>query len=212
MARLVGGQWLLLEHQDPIGYERWRARAEPSGARTLESEGGATFPQPHETRVRAVARADGELERLEVETRVEGEDGPRALTASWAAPGLLLVERRVAGKSEEELVPLGPREFLDYTSPLLTTMMLRRLALDVGGERELGAVLISPLTLALSRQMYAFTRLPDERVRTAAGEFEARKYRYSSLSTRFTGHVWTDEDENVLKYEGSWDLVEAVEA
>jgi hypothetical protein len=117
---------------------------------------------------------------------------------------LLMLERdRLTGFRDGTrlALPFEPSTHLDYRSPMYNAATANRL--EDAADIEvvfLEAVSCEP---RIERQRYEF--LGSEQVATPAGRFEARRWRYTALSTGWSRDLWVAGDV-VVRYEGLYEL------
>jgi hypothetical protein len=185
------GRYRVLDGEGrPVGTEDFRCAPGPAGWRYF-ADIETSDPEPHRERVDFVVDGNWRPVRLDVQT------GSHSLTLR--SSGESLVGER-DGRALE--IPFGPETEIDYLSPSFNAVTVNRL----GGSRDIEVVYLEPVTCEPStmRQRYDLLE-PKETVRTPVGEFEAVRWRYTSLQGGWTGELWV-AGEVVVAFERLFEL------
>jgi hypothetical protein len=110
---------------------------------------------------------------------------------------------RLAGFRDRAAIetPWGPQMHLDYLSPAYNAVTANRLT----GTAEIEVVFLEAVTCAPSIQWQRYDLLGDGDVDTPVGRFEARRWRYTALSSGWSRELWVAADV-VVAYEGLFAL------
>jgi hypothetical protein len=185
------GRYRVLDGQGgPVGTEDFRCAPGPGGWRYF-AEIETSDPQPHRERVDFVVDLSWRPLRLVVET------GSHSL-ALRSSDEALIGER----DGEPLEIPFGPETEIDYLSPSFNAVTANRLEATADVE----VVYLEPVTCepVPARQRYELLE-PVDIIRTPVGEFEASRWRYTSLPGGWTGQLWLAGDV-VVAFEGLFEL------
>lgn len=171
-----------------VGTEDFRCAPGPAGWR-YASDIRTTEPEPHAESVDLTVDAAWSPVRLRIVT------GRHEIV-------LRRVDDRLLAVRDGEPVEVPRRPDLDYLSPAFNAVTANRLRTT----SEIEVVFLEPVTCLprLERQRYEL--IGEEEVGTPVGAFEARRWRYTALSTGWTRDLWVAGDV-VVRYEGLYELV-----
>ena len=175
---------------DVVGTEDFRCAPGPAGWRYV-SEIERDEPSPHRETVDVVVDASWRIVRTRIET------GSHEIVLE-PADGVLAGVR----DGERLAIGWGDELHLDYLSPSFNAITAQRL----DGTAEIDVVYLEPVTLVPTtmRQRYELQRR--EVVDTPAGRFEAARWRYTSLTSGWTGELWVADDV-VVRYDRAFELI-----
>jgi hypothetical protein len=173
-----------------MGTEEFRCAPGVAGWR-YASEIRTDDPEPHREVVDLVVDADWRPVRTRLDTG--------AHTLLLEADGA----RRLVGVRDGESIeiPWGPDTHLDYLSPAYNAVTANRLSRTT----EIEVVFLEAYTCAPSMERQRYEDGGVERVRTPVGSFEARRWRYTALSTGWSRDLWVAGDV-VIAYDGLFTL------
>jgi hypothetical protein len=208
---VFSGEWKLLNGKEtPIGSERWSLKETP----TLivwhsVIDRNSPFPHREELSLKATPRS-WKIESLKILSTGNGRTDK--LQAKRNTTSLQCHIHRDSDERKFSM-PMSDSTEIDYLSPVFNTVTFHRLRLRRRESREIEAVYISPVSTKASfeprvlRQSYQ--RLKDENVSVPAGNFPSgKRYVYKNLESGWTGSVWTDNLETVLRYESFCELLQ----
>ncbi len=208
---VLSGEWKIMNgKKTPVGSERWRLEETPPQIiwnSTIDRN--SPFPHKEELRLKATPR-NWKIETLEILSIGNGRrEKFQAMREGTSLQGGINCD----GDEKRFSIPMSDSTEIDYLSPVFNTVTFHRLRLRRGESREIEAIYISPVSTKhsfeprLLRQSYQ--RLKDENVSVPAGNFpSAKRYVYKNLESGWTGNVWTDNLETVLRYESFVELLE----
>lgn len=179
----------------PTGLERFRYAPGPAGWRyfsTVDTED----PEPHRESIDLVVDSAWSPVRLRVDT------GSHELVL--AAEGDRLSGIRDGERLE---IPWHPGIDLDYLSPAFNAVTATRLETSIREGSEIEVVYAAPVTLEPTMERQRYERLGVEEADTPVGRFEARRWRFTALSSGWTRDLWLAGDL-VVAFEGLFELVE----
>jgi len=172
-----------------VGSEEFRCAPGPAGWRWY-SEIETGDPEPHREVVDLAVDATWRPVRLRIDTgghRLELTAAPDALRGS------------------RDGVPLDvswdPERHLDYLSPVFNAVTAMRL----GSTTEIDVCYVEAITLEPRNERQRYELLGDGEVATPVGRFDARRWRYTSLSSGWTRELWIAGDV-VVRYDGLFEL------
>lgn len=172
-----------------VGTEEFRCAPGPMGWRYF-SEIETSVPEPHREIVDLAVDASWRPVRARIDT------GSHEI--------LLMAEGgRLAGFRDGRPVelPWGSETQLDYLSPAFNAVM----ATWLSGTGEVEVVFLEGFTCEPRMERQRYELLVEEEVATPAGRFAARRWRYTALSTGWTGDMWV-AGEVVVAYDGLYAL------
>ncbi len=207
---VLSGEWKIMNgKKTPVGSERWKLEETPTQIiwnSTIDRN--SPFPHREELSLKATPR-NWKIEILEI---LSIGNGRREKFQAKRGETRLQVEMQRDGDERKFSIPISDSTEIDYLSPVFNTVTFHRLRLRREESREIEAVYISPVSTKPSfeprvlRQSYQ--RLKDENVSVPAGNFpSAKRYVYKNLESDWTGNVWTDNLETVLRYESFVELL-----
>jgi hypothetical protein len=173
----------------PVGTEDFRCAPGPAGWRYF-SEVRTEDPSPHEEIVDLAVDAGMRPVRTRIET------GSHRLLLS--ADGDRLIGERDGIRCE---LRWGQERHLDYLSPCYNAVTANR----IGSTTEIDVVYLEPVTLEPNDERQLYELIGDEEVETPVGSFEARRWRYTSLSSGWTRELWIAGDV-VVRFDGLYEL------
>jgi hypothetical protein len=176
----------------PVGTEAFRCAPGPMGWRYV-SEVDTNEYGPHQAVVDIAVDAAWRIVRAHVRT----EQGHT-----------LLLEPRdgtMVGERDGEPIELayGQEDHLDYLTPATNLITCRRLQRSA----EIEVVFVDPFSLEPTRERQRYDLLGDETIETTVGTFDATRWRYASLASGWTSHLWVAGDV-VVHYERIFELTE----
>jgi len=190
MPIMPAGRYVVMDGEGaPVGSETFRCAPGAMGWRYV-AEIRTDDPEPHDEVVDLVVDDEWRPVRARVTT------GSHEI---WLTPqGDHLVG--VHDRRDIDL-PWGPDVHLDYLSPAFNAVTANRLRATT----EIEVVFLEAVTCAprLERQRYEL--LGDEVVDTPVGAFDARRWRYTALSSGWSRDLWVAGDV-VVRYEGLFEL------
>ncbi len=207
---VLSGEWRLMNGEtSPVGTEEWKLEETTEHIHWRSIIDKTTpFPHKEELNIAAIPRT---WSITEMSVRSSGERQEESFEGR-VKDGNFQVTVRRAGNMEQFSIPVSASVEFDYLSPAFNTITFHRLRLRRGESREIEVVYIFPVSRTNSfetrmvRQRYK--RLADESVSVVAGKFPtAKRYLYKNLESGWTGNVWTDNLETVLKYEKFCELL-----
>src|SRR5689334_20748310 len=175
----------------PVGTEEFRCAPGPMGWRYF-GEVDTREPSPHHETIDVAVDGDWRIARVRIATGEHDillEPGPGGLTLTGFRDGRPIE------------IPYGPDHHLDYFTPATNAITVRRLT----GTAEIDVVYLEPVTLDPSRVRQRYEFISDERVATAAGTFEASRWRFTALDSGWTADLWVAGD-TVVGYERLFEL------
>ncbi len=207
---LLSGEWRLVNGRTvPAGTEKWKVD-ETSTSILWHSiiEKKTPFPHKEEIHVTATPRrwSVREIRISSVGNDVEERFEARVEDSTFAA-NILRGE-----KTEHQSIPVSDTTEFDFLSPIFNTITFHRLRLRREESRNIETVYILPVSKEASFQTMIvkqrYLRMKDEPVTVPAGRFpSAKHYVYINLSSGWTGNIWTDNLETVLRYERLCELL-----
>ncbi len=207
---VLSGEWEVTNgKKTPVGSERWSLEEQPSLiVWNSVIERNSPFPHREELSLKATPRS-WKIETLVILSIGNGRTEKFLAKRDKTS---LQGEIRHDGDEKKFSISISDSTEIDYLSPVFNTVTFHRLRLRRGESREIEAVYISPVSTKMSfeprllRQRYR--RLKDETVSVPAGNFpSAKRYVYKNLESGWTGSVWTDNLETVLRYESFCELL-----
>jgi hypothetical protein len=104
-------------------------------------------------------------------------------------------------------IAYGDEMHFDYLSPAFNVITARRLeATPIGPTvREIDVVYTEPVTLEATSMRQRYELLGNELVDTPVGRFHATRWRYTALTTGWTGELWVADDV-VVRYDRAFEL------
>lgn len=173
-----------------VGTEDFRCAPGPAGWRYF-SEIQTTEPEPHGEAVDLVVDTAWRLVRARIAT---GRHEIRLLRE-----GDVLEAIR---DGEPIPMPWRPGLDLDYLSPAFNAVTANRLQ----HTSDIEVVFLEPVTCRPRLEPQRYELLGLEEVETPVGTFDARRWRYTALSTGWTRELWVAGDV-LVHYEGLFELV-----
>jgi hypothetical protein len=174
----------------PMGTEEFRCAPGVAGWR-YASEIRTDDPEPHREVVDLVVDADWRPVRTRIDTGAHS-----LLLEADGVRGLVGVRD---GESIE--TPWDPETHLDYLSPAYNAVTANRLSATT----EIDVVFLDAYTCVPSMERQRYEDGGVERVRTPVGGFEARRWRYTALSSGWSRDLWVAGDV-VVAYDGLFSL------
>jgi hypothetical protein len=191
---MPNGTYAIVDEQGAhIGTEEFRCAPGLMGWRYVSTI-RTSEPSPHTESIDLVVDAGWRPVRLRVET------GEHALTL--VAEGGRLIGHH---DGEDLDLELGDRE-LDYLSPAFNAVTANR----IGETATFDVWYFEPFTLEPVAMRQRYEHRGAERIETEAGAFDATRWGFEALDTRYVSEFWTAGDV-VLRYGGLYEL-EAYEA
>ena len=190
-ARMPRGRYTVLDPDGrPVGTEEFRCAPGPMGWRYF-SDVDTTDPTPHREVVDLVVDTGWRLVRARIAT---GEHE------------ILLepMNDRLVGWRDRQPIEIayGPEWHLDYLTPAANAITCRRLEQSA----ELDVVWLTPAALEPVAVRQRYELVGPERVETAAGTFDAVRWRFTFLDDGLGADLWIAGDV-IVRYEGLYDLV-----
>lgn len=190
MAAMPAGRYLLMDGEGaPVGTETFRCAPGPMGWRYV-GEIRTDDPEPHDEVVDLIVDTEWRLVRVRITT------GSHEIVLTVDGDRLAGVRDR-----HEVEVPWGPQVHLDYLSPAFNAVTANRLSATA----EIEVVFLDAVTCAPRIERQCYELLGPEEVDTPVGRFEARRWRYTALSSGWTRDLWVAGDV-VVRYEGLFEL------
>lgn len=186
------GRYVVMDGEgNAVGTEDFRSAPGPAGWRYF-SEIATREPTPH---------------REIVDLVVEGSWRPVRVRIATSSHDLLLTAEGDAlrGSLDGQIVTTrwGPEWHLDYLSPAFNAVTANRLDRTT----EIDVVFLEPVTCAPVEERQRYELLGEDEVATPVGRFAARRWRYTALSSGWSGDLWVAGDV-VVRYEGLFELEE----
>jgi hypothetical protein len=174
---------------NPVGAEEFRCAPGPAGWRYFASI-ETSVPEPHRETVDFVVDDRWLPVRLRIDTGSHDVD----LTAE---------EPRLIGTRDGEPLEIAweGRLDLDYLSPSFNAVTANRL----GRTEEIRVVYLDPVTCEPHVVPQRYELGDEEEVNTPVGRFRAARWRYTGLSTGWTGPLWVAGDI-VVAFENVFEL------
>ena len=172
-----------------VGTEEFRCAPGTMGWRYF-SEIETNVPEPHREIVDLAVDASWRPVRARIDT------GSHEI--------LLMAEGgRLAGFCDRSQVqvPWGPETQLDYLSPAFNAVT----ATWLSSTGEVEVVFLEAFTCEPRMERQRYELLGEDQVATPAGQFAARRWRYTALSTGWTRDLWVSGDV-VVAYDGLYAL------
>jgi hypothetical protein len=190
MPAMPVGRYAVMDGDgNPVGTEDFRCAPGPMGWRYFSDIELASPERRHEI----------------VDLAVDSDWRPARARIDTGSHEILLVAEtgRLTGFRDRSPVevPWGPDIELDYASPAFNAVTANRLP----GTAEFDVVFLEPHTCEPSLERQRYERLADEDVRTPVGGFDARRWRFTALSTGWTRDFWVAGNV-VVRYEGLYEL------
>lgn len=207
---VLSGEWRLFNGGPvSVGMEKWRLE-ETSEVILWNSVIGKSVPFPHreEVNITAIPR---KWRITTIKISSAGGDREDSFEGQVKNGNFEVMVKR-ARSVEHHSIPISESTEFDYLSPVFNTITFHRLRLRRGASREIEAVYIFPISLQNSLQTrmlrQRYKRLGDETISVTTGQFaSAKHYVYKNLESGWTGSIWTDNLETVLRYEGLCELL-----
>lgn len=185
------GRYTILDDGVTVGTEEFRSAPGPMGWRSF-SEVDTRLPYPHHETIDVAVDAAWRLANLRIAT------GERELLLRPDPDGEFL---RGALDHEPIEIAFGPDVHVDYLTPATNAVTVRRL----GSTAEIEVLYLEPVSLEPTRVRQRYELLGEERVATAAGTFEAARWRFTALDSGWTSDLWV-AGETVVRYERLYEL------
>lgn len=207
---VLTGEWRLVNGGTaPVGTEKWRL--EETAEKILWNsviEKSNPFPHREEVTVVATPRK-WRIRTLRILSEGDGhEDLFEGRVENKEFSARILRDQ----KEDQVSISVSDSTEFDYLDLVFNTITFHRLRLRRGESREIEVVYIFPVEKQNSFQTrmvkQSYHRLADETVSVSAGQFPAAKhYVYKNLSSGWTGSMWTDNLETVLRYDKLCELL-----
>jgi hypothetical protein len=186
------GRYLVMDgYGNAAGTENFRCAPGPAGWRYF-AEISTREPTPHDEIVDLVV--DGSWRPVRVRISTGSHD------LLLAAEGDVL---RGSLDGESVTAPWGPDRHVDYLSPAFNAVTANRMDRTT----DIDVVYLEAVTCTPTEERQRYELLGDEEVATAVGEFAARRWRFTALSTGWSRDLWVAGDV-IVRYEGLFELEE----
>ncbi len=198
---LVEGTYTVQYGDAVSGYEMWKLSKLAHGGMLFTTQREVTQPQPAIWSMTFEITQHWAPTRLSLRVDVEGRtliSEQSGTETQWLAR----VETRGKPPREYALDSDSSREIV-CASPVLGTVTLMRLGLQVGQSREVNAIVIDPLTLEPRALKQTWLCVGDEKIEIAAGKFSAWLYTIRTADTAVEDRLWADRQGVVLRYEAA---------
>ena len=210
----LSGEWKLVNGgSTPVGTEKWRL---DETATTLSYNSvimkKTPFPHKEELHVTVAARS-WETQKIEISSAPDNPaEQPSERFEGTRKNGSFEIATSHGDNKEHTSIAVSDSTEFDYLSPIFNTVTFHRLRLRRRETREIETLYIFPVSQTESFRTriveQRYQRLDDEPLSVPAGRFpQAKLYVYKNLVTGWTGNIWTDNLETVLRYEKFCELL-----
>jgi len=190
MAAMPAGRYLVMDGEGtPVGTETFRCAPGPMGWRYV-AEIRTDDPEPHDEVVDLIVDAEWRPVRVRITT------GSHEILLTADRDGLTGARDR-----RQVEVAWGPQVHLDYLSPAFNAVTANRLT----ATSEIEVVFLEAVTCAPRSERQRYELVGDEEIDTPVGRFEARRWRYTALSSGWGRDLWVAGDV-VVRYDGLFEL------